>query len=54
MNQNTKDRRGFLHGMLAAGAVSAALSPEAEAQGGAASIDAGFLPSYRARRITRA
>jgi len=46
MNQDTKDRRGFLHGMLAAGAVSAALPGEAEAQGAPASGEAGFLPFY--------
>jgi hypothetical protein len=46
MNRTTKDRRGFLHGMLAAGAVSAALPEDAQAQGGTASADAAFLPFY--------
>lgn len=46
MNRTTKNRRGFLHGVLAAGAASAALPDEAQAQGGTASGDAAFLPFY--------
>jgi len=46
MNSNNKNRRGFLNGMLAAGAASAAMSAEAQAQGGAAATDAAFLPFY--------
>ena len=47
-NRNNKNRRGFLHGMLAAGAVSAAVPDDAQAQTPAtpASNDAAFLPFY--------
>lgn len=45
MKLNAKNRRGFLNGMLAAGAVAAA-SPEAQAQGGAAAAGSSFLPAY--------
>src|SRR5689334_5238258 len=47
MNRNPKDRRGFLNGLLAAGAVSAALPDDAQAQPQTAgSADAPFLPFY--------
>ncbi|MBS1855020.1 MAG: DUF2961 domain-containing protein [Acidobacteria bacterium] len=46
MSENAKDRRGFLHGMLAAGAVSAATSAEAQAQGGSGASGAAVLPFY--------
>jgi hypothetical protein len=46
MNRTTKNRRGFLHGVLAAGAASAALPEEVQAQGGTTSADAAFLPFY--------
>jgi hypothetical protein len=46
MNQRN-NRRGFLHGMLTAGAVSAGAAGEAEAQGGGpAGGAAAFLPFY--------
>ena len=47
MNSKTNDRRGFLHGMLAAGGLAAAAPAGAQAQpaGGAAS-DLSFLPAY--------
>jgi hypothetical protein len=43
MNPNPSDRRGFLHGVLAAGAVAAAYQGGADAQGGG---DFSFLPRY--------
>ena len=47
MSSSTENRRRFLHGVLAAGAVSAAVPDEAQAQGGtAAQGDAAFLPFY--------
>ena len=48
MDSKTNDRRGFLHGMLAAGGVAAAAVPLAQAQpaGAAAASDMPFLPSY--------
>jgi hypothetical protein len=48
MNQNSKNRRGFLHGVLAAGAASAAVPTEAQAQGAPApaASSADFLPFY--------
>jgi Protein of unknown function (DUF2961) len=46
MNNSSKNRRGFLHGMLAAGAASAAMSEEAQAQSSPALATAAFLPFY--------
>jgi hypothetical protein len=45
MEQSGEVRRRFLHGILAAGAVSAA-APQAQAQGGPATAGAPFLPFY--------
>src|SRR5215472_16265414 len=45
MNSKTNDRRGFLHGMLAAGGLAAAAPAAAQAQPGGAP-DFGFLPFY--------
>lgn len=46
MNSKTNDRRGFLHGMLAAGGLAAAVPATAEAQAGGGGINYGFLPFY--------
>ena len=48
MNSKTNDRRGFLHGMLAAGGLAAAAPVAAEAHGGPAEARATsrFLPAY--------
>src|SRR6185312_10062606 len=46
MTMNSDNRRKFLHGMLAAGAVSAAVPEQSQAQGGAGGGGAGFLPFY--------
>jgi len=47
MNSKTNDRRGFLHGMLAAGGLAAAVPAGAQAQpASGASGDAPFLPAY--------
>ena len=47
MNSETKDRRGFLHGMLAAGGMAAAAPAAADAQAGSgAAADLPFLPAY--------
>jgi hypothetical protein len=46
MTQNSNHRRGFLHGMLAAGAAAAATPTEAQAQGGVPSAEASYLPFY--------
>src|SRR5664279_3376494 len=48
MNSKTNDRRGFLHGMLAAGSLAAAAPVAAQAQPAAsgASGDMPFLPAY--------
>ena len=44
---DSNNRRRFLHGMLAAGAVSATTSEEAQAQSSVASASgAAFLPFY--------
>ena len=47
MKRSAKNRRGFLHGMLAAGAVSAAAPSEMDAQSAAGATGvASFLPFY--------
>jgi hypothetical protein len=46
MNSKTNDRRGFLHGMLAAGGLAAAVPTAADAQAGSGAINYGFLPFY--------
>src|SRR3954453_16685971 len=46
MNRTTKNRGGFLHGVLAGGGASAAPPAEARPQGGTPSADAPFLPFY--------
>src|SRR3954453_17398508 len=46
MNRTTKNRGGFLHGVLAGGGASAAPPAEARPQGGTPSNDAAFLPFY--------
>ncbi len=51
MDSKTNDRRGFLHGMLAAGSLAAAAPAAAQAQpvSGAAG-DMPFLPAYTRAR----
>ena len=49
MDSKTNDRRGFLHGMLAAGSLAAAVPVAAQAQpagSGAGAGDMPFLPAY--------
>src|SRR5664279_4651245 len=47
MDSKTNDRRGFLHGMLAAGSLAAAVPVAAEAQpASSAAGDLPFLPAY--------
>jgi hypothetical protein len=46
MNSTTKNRRSFLHGMLAAGGMAAAAPAPADAQAGSSAANPGFLPFY--------
>src|SRR3954466_7492918 len=46
MNSKTNDRRGFLHGMLAAGGLAAAAPAAADAQAPGGAPNNGFLPFY--------
>ena len=51
MDSKTNDRRGFLHGMLAAGSLAAAAPAAAQAQtAGGAAGDMPFLPAYTRAR----
>src|SRR5947209_383650 len=46
MSSRTNDRRGFLHGMIAAGGLAAAAPAAADAQGASGGANPGFLPFY--------
>src|SRR5437899_975383 len=51
MDSKTNDRRGFLHGMLAAGSLAAAAPAAAQTQAaGGAAGDMPFLPAYTRAR----